>query len=372
MRCVLLASSLADALTVAGRAVGTDRTLPTVGHVLLEATPDGGLTVTGDDRRIRAWTTAEADIEEAGSICLPKMALDGFLGAVTAFGDVSLTVDPKGRSVLSCGPTVVKVAGMAAENFPAAPGLDGVQAELSLDVNTLAALVSSTEFAADRKPDNNPIRECVHIAIQGGVIRCEATDGLRVARRVLTLKDVPDLDVLVPSSALTRAMALIGGKGSVRLAVTPTHLLIDVEAAHVALLRSTGTFPDVERIMPKESASRVTVDRAALAQALKLVLHLEKTAVGYRADLAISETGMEITASDRSTDHEASTTIPIDLDGDPVTLAMTATHMAQALDALSGHERIEMLIQSPNHPVLIQGAGSDEQAHILMPIIAAR
>lgn len=374
MKVTILSDNLKAALAVAGRSVGTDRTLPTVGHILLEATPDGGLTLTGDDRRIRSWTTADADVEQAGAVCLKKDALDGFLDSIPGMGDVSLTADPTGRAVLTCGPTVVRMAGIAADNFPAAPGLDNVLAEVSISSSTFAALVASSAFAADLKPDSNPTRECVHLAAQDGLLRFEATDGLRVARRVLALDGVPDLDVLVPAPALINAARIIGTGDLERLAVTPTHLILNTWTAHVAIMRGEGQFPDVDRIMPKESDSRVTVERTVLLRALKLVRTLEKTAVGYRVDLEITPESMVLSASDRSSDHEARTEIAIDLDGEPVALALTATHLAQALGAMDEHERVVLAFQGSDRPALVYGAADEARGHVgvLMPILAAR
>lgn len=374
MKVTLVSSALADALAVAGHSVSTDKTSPTVGCVLVAATPDGGLTLTGDDTPVRSWMTVPADVEQSGAICLKKAALDGFLESLEPFGDVGLTVDAKGRAQLVCGPTTVKVAGIDAEGFPAAPKLDDREAEFSLDASAFTDLVGSVVFAADSKPDNS-VRDCVHIVTRGGQIIFEATDGLRVARRrMLPLGELPDLDIVVPAPGLKNAAALAGTKGIVRLVITPTHMRVDSEAIRVAVARSTGQFPDVDRIVPKERAARVTVNRAVLDRALKLVLHVEKTEKGYRVDLEIADATMTLTASDRSSDHEARTAIAIDLEGEPTALTMTATHLSQALGALAAFDQIEISLQSPRHPVVVRGVGDEDgdRLHILMPIVAGR
>lgn len=383
MRVTISHANLSAALDTASRAAGKPQPLPILGYVLIEATPDGGLSATGTDLKTRAWRTVDAMIEEAGAVAIPPKAVLDFLDAVPADLPISLSVDAGHRATLQAGRTTARISGMHPDQYPDAPEIDDWAAEVSLWPDALKTLIDSVAFAA-AGDETRPALSGVHLQIAGGYLTLTAADGLRLARRRMEL-DGPELSVIVPAERLARVAAgLAGAKGEVRLAVDARgrYLLADAETGTWAISLLEGNYPDLSRQLQQAPVTTVTVARSDMLRACRLVGNLLVDITGTdgksvsrvgKAVLEIAADSVTIRAGDAQADHEAVTVIdaavePAVSDDGPVLCALNSGALREACEALDGSIALELC--GPGKSVFLRAAGGAraDQCSLIQPL----
>lgn len=380
MRATITREHLSAALETAARAVGKPTTLPILSSVLLEATPDGGVVLTGADLRTRAWHTVPASVEEAGAVALPPARIASFLEAVPDDAEIRLSVDAAYKAVLSAGKTTSRIAGLDPEEFPAGPSFDAPSFDCTFAADVLVGLIQRTAYAAS-KNDSRPVMAGVLLAFDGATVAATAADGYRLAHAEAELPEgswragPDDASLIVPARPLVGIARELKDASSARMLVDAGggSLLIDSETGRWSILLIDGTFPDFRRIVPRDTPIAVTTSRSALLRALRLVRNLEGTSDGYRCDLAFDRDALTITAADRAADHEASTTIDADLTrGDPMALALNTQYLAEAVEAIEG-DGVVLEMTDATKPVLFRSThGPATDWGVAMPVHKAR
>lgn len=371
MRATITREHLASALETAAHVVGKSTTLPILSYILLEATPDGGVVLTGTDLRTRAWQTVPASVEEAGAVALPPARIASFLEAIPEDAEVRLTVDGAHKAVLSCAQTTSRIAGLDPEEFPAGPSFDAPSFDCTLAADVLVGLISKVAHAA-AKVDSRPVLAGVLLAFDGATVGATTADGFRLAHAEAELPDgSDDVSLIVPARPLVGIARELKDAASSRLLVDAGggSLLIDSEAGCWSLLLIDDTFPDFRRVMPRDTPIAVTTSRSALLRALRLVRNLEGTKDGYRCDLAFERDALTITAADRAADHEASTTIDAELTrGEPLTLSMNTQYLSEAVEAIDG-DGLVLEMTDTTKPVLFRSTHGPETGwQVVMPV----
>src|SRR5689334_3550513 len=91
--------------------------VPIVGSVLLSA-DEGSLVMTSTDLDTALRCSADAKVEQGGSIALPARKLHQIVQALPE-GEVAIKVLPDAWATIEGGATVFKIAGLRADEFPA-------------------------------------------------------------------------------------------------------------------------------------------------------------------------------------------------------------------------------------------------------------
>lgn len=371
----MLPDILATALAVAaGAAPSRPSALPVLNHVLIEATPDGGVIVTGADLETRAWHTVSAKVDEAGAVTLPSRPLADFLDSVKGTDDaLTITVNAAHKAELVCGRTRARMAGIDYEQFPSGQSFDDPSFDTTLAADLLLTLIRSVVFAIAPK-DDRPILAGVLLRSDGTTLQAAAADGFRLAVRSIGI-EAPDLNIIAQGRTLAKATSLLAQATSVRMTVdaAKSALLLDTEAGCWSVRLISGDFPDFNRIIPRDTSVAVTVQRAALLRALSLVQRIESADLGHRVHLSVEADRIGVRASSTEEDYEAETSVDAELTrGEPMRISLRERHLRDAIGAFESAS-VTLEMHDATRPVLIRAPGSSpEHSHILMPLAGAR
>ncbi|NBV62802.1 MAG: DNA polymerase III subunit beta, partial [Rhodobacteraceae bacterium] len=312
MRVSVVQDQLAKALGIVGRATGNRNTMPILGHVL--ASTDGErlrLTATNLETSITAWVPAR--VLSDGVACLQSAVIRETIGALPGGRDVS--IEAKGFALrVECERVGANLKGADPAEFPPINLFDGVPA-VRIPAGDFRRAIEQVAFAA-AKDEARPVLSGVNLRIGGGALRLSAADGFRLSIRTDALVgDTDDVDVIVPARAMTevaRACGVDADDVEIMIAPNRTQIGFSVPTASGRVLITTrlleGTFPDLDRVVPAEAATTVTIYREALSRAVKVAsIFARDSAYNIRLDVtADSEDGLvqgSVTVSGSSTDH---------------------------------------------------------------------
>lgn len=378
MKLTCLPEKLNEGLAAVGRVVAARSNLPVLGNVLL-ATEGGQLKLAATNLELTIVCWVGAKVEEEGSITLPARLLQDYVGLLTAGEPLQVALQGT-RAHLSCGRFDANISGIDAEEFPAIPSVGG-GSSFRLTAPRLKEAIQQVVFAA-APDDSRPVLAGVLMQVAGGKLTMAAADGFRLAVRKLDLGDanVPDLSMIVPAKALTEVARGLPADEEVEIAATPdqSQVLFKHRQAEIVSRLIEGQFPDFNRIIPRDTKTRVTLQTADFLRATKAAqVFARDNSMIVRLNLVPAEGGDEalgkVTVAATSSEIGDNTgDVDASVEGDAMQVAFNGKYLRDALEALDA-QQVFLEVTGPASPGLIRPAsGPNGYQQVIMPMHVAR
>lgn len=370
-------------LRVATGVVERRQTLPVLGNLLVEASDDG-LTLRGTDLEVEivARLTSGIDVEQAGSTTIPAHKLTDIWQSLPDGMDVSVALE-QDRAVVRSGRSRFALATIPAAEFPTerstrdladtASADDTVPDESEVDIVLPRAdmhkLLERTKFAM-ANGDPRYFLNGLLLELTNHSLRAAASDGHRMALCTLDggAEGLQDRErAIIPRKSVQDLERLIGDSDEdVRLAVGKTRLKASQGDYTLTTKLVDGPYPDVDRLIPRNTDHSVTGDRETLRQAL----HRAAILSNDRApEVRLTMDGELLTIRATNPEHEeAEEVVAVDYDGAETTeIGFNARYIQDVLNALDT-ESIRVSMPEGNAIALIEGPGAEDSVYIVMPV----
>jgi hypothetical protein len=225
------------------------------------------------------------------------------------------------------------------------------------NVELAEALNRTLPFTATE--DNRPVLQCVLFKAGEGKLKLVSADGFRLAVQTIDFDGegqaliVRD-DLAGIANALRRArrvnLSFQRKDEASGESLDGMKLIIDTEAIRYSFVSADGTFPDYEKLIPKEGKTSVHFDTL---EAIKAVSSLKVLAASkaYPIDLTTND-GMVILSSP---DDKGQAVVPADIEGEPNRVRIDGKFLADALRACNG--MVDLKLSDGRSPVLFQVDG---------------
>ena len=353
--------AFADAVAFVARSLPSRAPVPVLGGVLLDASDDGALTVSGFDYEVSARVEVPAMIGDGGRALVSGRLLADITRSLPPH-PVDLTVDGP-RASLTCGNARFSLPTMSAEDYPQLPEMPPVVGELAPDV--FARAVSQVAVAAGRD-DTLPMLTGIRVEIDGSSLTMAATDRFRLAVREFTWEPGENetasgtgepTAILAPAKTLSEAAkTLTGGGGRIELALGRGDGLLGLAGGG---RRSTtrlldAEFPRYRQLLPKEHTSAAVLEIAPLVDAIKRVSLVAER--GTQVRMEFDEGSLRLTAGGDD-EGSAEEQLPCSFAGEPLTIAFNPGYLLDGLGAL-GSDHAHLSFTTPSRPALLRPASA--------------
>ena len=181
------------------------------------------------------------------------------------------------------------------------------------------------------------------------------TDGHRLCFTETDIKTDQTVDVLVPRKALSEILKIDAEEFN--FGVTPNHVFFSTAQESIVSRRLTGTFPNYELVLPKDSDRKLTVTLPAIKSAVKRVaLMSDERLHGIKLDVSPAEILVRATSSELGEGEEA---IAAEYDGEPITISFDWHYLSDFLAVADTDKSVEMHFKDANAQTdwRIEGAG---------------
>ena len=319
--------------------VGSRTTLPILSNVLLQAS-QSQVELTATDLDVTISCSVEARVDVPGAVTLPVKKLASIVREL-AVGEVDMDIDDKLVCSICAGPSFFRVHGLAAEEFPPLPKIDG-GATVVLAQEKFKRMVQRTAFATS----NDEVRYVLNglfFSFKEHKVTAVATDGRRLALAEEEVELSPDRqrEFIVPTKAVNEIKRLLQGSGEVEIAPAENQAAFHMRPEQGLQVRLTtklvdGVYPNYQQVIPRESKERVTLVREELLQALRRaeIMTSEKT---NSVKLAFGRDNLLITANTPEV-GEARESVAVNFKGNDVAIAFNPRVLLDALEALDEEE----------------------------------
>ena len=269
-------ATLLRALAHVQSVVEKRNTIPILANVLMHIR-DGRLTLTATDMEIAIVEDVAASTQQDGRCTAPAGTLYDIVRSLPEGVEIELH-QPGGEAQLSlrAGRYATSLVVLPADDFPSMTA-GQLPHKFELGVQTLRGLIDRTRFAISTEETRYYLNGIyLHQSVSDGadVLRAVATDGHRLARVQHDLpagaRGMPG--VIVPRKTIAELRKLLDEtQGSVDVALSDTRIQFTVGPVTLTSKLIDGTFPDYERVIPRDNDKVLRVGKDDFAKAVRRV-----------------------------------------------------------------------------------------------------
>lgn len=354
--------TLAEAIGTAQRAVSArSGALPVLSGIQVTAAGDH-IELVGSDLDLTIRVEAPAQIDTEGQAVVPAKLFDGLTTRLKA-GVVTFEVEGDDARI-TAGSARASVRLLPADEFPRVGEPDG--AAVTVDAAPFAEALRQVIPAASRD-DARPILTGVLLTATGDGVRLVATDSYRLAVRDLAGLGMlsEGKKVLVGARGLNEVQRVFSS-GSIEVTFGEREVRFASETRTVTARLIEGEFPNYEQLIPSGYPNRLTVARATLEEAVRLMQIVGEGREGTPVRLAMGPDGLELSATSQER-ADATEAIEAKFEGTDVTVAFNPQFLLDGLLAVEGEE-VVLETLDPLKPATLRGTDHPEFLYLLMPV----
>ena len=360
---------LQDKLSTAARAVSPFSPLPALSGILIDVREDR-IVFTGSDSNVAIQTAItpgemnRLQIESTGSVCVESKYILDIVRKLDC-DTVGMELMDYTLVRLTTENGTFNINSSSADEYPFID-FSRPQGHFVLSPDEFRQIVSSTAFACSDK-DSRPVLSGVNFRIAGNELHCSGTDTYRLARKTLQLNQDQTFDITISARTLNEVMKSLSDSDSIDIFADRRKIQFVFGKTIIQSRLLDGTFPPVDRIIPTEFVSRLTVDTQELFRAIDRTnfmkndnVHLIKLDCSEQA-VRIKVRAAEIGNSDERLKNASWT-------GEPMSVTLNGSYVLDALKALKG-EQTEFAFSWQLKPIRIMDT---EDASTLMVVVPVR
>ncbi len=366
-------ATLLKALAHVQNVVEKRHTIPILANVVI-AVREGTLSFTATDMEIAMVEEVPATIESSGATTAPAATLYEIVRKLPEGAEIEFD-HPGGDAPLKLrsGRYSTSLVVLAVEDFPSMT-TSALPVRFHLSAVQLRGLIDRTRFAISTEETRYYLNGIyLHAAESDGakVLRAVATDGHRLARVEEPLPEgagsMPG--VIIPRKTVAEVRKLLDeATGDVEIALSDTRVQFQFNHVRLTSKLIDGTFPEYERVIPRDNSKVLRVGNKVFAEAVGRVAAISsersrpvKLTLG-RDLLVLSAASPEQGTAIEELDRERVT-----YESTPLEIGFQARYLNDITDQIQGVD-VEFLFADGAAPTIVRDAGDTSALYVLMPM----
>lgn len=345
-------------------------TIPILANVLLRAEKDS-ISLTTTDMDLEIVDSVAAKTSTLGATTVPAHTLYDIVRKLPDASSIEIAGANDTTLTVRAGKSTFRLGCLPTEDFPKMGSSDKFSYSFSIPAADLRTLIDRTRFAISSEETRYYLNGIyLHAADSDGVpvLRAVATDGHRLARFEMPLpegaKDIPG--VIIPRKAINEIRKLIDEAGdTIEIGLSENKLRFSFDHITLTTKLIDGTFPDYERVIPKNNDKVLQVNPLMFASAVDRV-----STISSEKSRAVKLTlgGKTMTLSANSPDSgSASEEIEISFNSGPMEIGFNSAYLMDVTRQIEG-EGCRISLSDPASPTIIQDTSDNSSLYVLMPM----
>ncbi len=370
MKVTLERNQLLKSLGHVHRVVERRNTYPILANVWLKAA-DGKLDLRATDLDIEVTESVPAMAATAGTTTVPAHTLYEIVRKLSDGAEVRLETEGGEQMLLTSGRSRFHLACLSPDSFPDLKSGTFTH-QFSMPASALRELIERTQFAISSEETRYYLNGIYFHAIEAGgapLLRAVATDGHRMARAEVDApagsEGMPG--IIVPKKTVSEVQKLLeGADGEVEVEVSDTKIRFTLGGVVLLSKLIEGTFPDYERVTPKNNDKSMQVDRSAFAIAVDRVSTIASDRGGKAVKLSMKEGQLELSVT--YPDHgTASEVLAVYFEPESFEIGFNARYLLDIIGQIRSENAV-FLFNDAGSPTLVREDGDAKALYVLMPM----
>ncbi|MEM9705050.1 MAG: DNA polymerase III subunit beta [Pseudomonadota bacterium] len=371
MEATIERATLVKALGHVQSVVERRNTIPILGNVLIQAEA-GALSFTATDLDIEILETAAADVAQQGATTTDAVRLHDIVRKLPDGAQVRLSLDAdQGRLRITAGRSEFFLAVLPQADFPTLAA-DDLPVQFSMETSALRRLMEKARFAMSQEETRYYLNGVyLHAAPEGEagpLLRAASTDGHRLARLETALPSGAEKmpGVIVPRKAVNELTRLLQDSDeTVTISLSETKIRFNFGPGRLTSKLIDGTFPDYERVIPKDWASTMLTENSDFASAVDRVSTVSADRT-RSIKLALESDRLKLTVNNPEA-GSALEEMSVDYQGDALEIGFNARYLLDVCQQIDG-ERAAFSLSDPSSPTVITDPEDKGALYVLMPL----
>jgi DNA polymerase III subunit beta len=219
--------------------------------------------------------------------------------------------------------------------------------------------------------ESRPVLTGVNWKVEQNELICVATDSHRLARRKVSLENLPtDISsVVIPGKSLNELNKILEDTNNpVQIVLTNQQVLFKTDDVLFFSRLLEGNYPDTSRLIPDDYKTNVTINGKALLQAIdraSLLAREDRNNV-VRFETLENET-IEISSNSPEIGKvEEQIQVGV-LDGEALKISFSAKYMMEALKAIDGQD-VVIQFTGAMRPFILRSVEDDAILQLILPV----
>lgn len=370
MKVTLERNHLLKSLGHVHRVVERRNTYPILANVLIKAS-DNGLDLRATDLDIEVTETVPAMVSTPGATTVPAHTLYEIVRKLADGAEVNLETDGGEQMSITSGRSRFHLSCLSPDGFPDLKA-ESFSHNFAIPARALGELIERTQFAISNEETRYYLNGIYFHTITSdseSLLRAVATDGHRLARaETAAPKGAEGMPgIIVPRKTVAEVQKLIDGtEDEVSIELSDTKIRFTFGGVVLLSKLIEGTFPDYDRVTPKNNDKRMVVDRASFATAVDRVSTIASERGGKAVKLIANQGQLELSVT--NPDHgTASEELAVSFETDNFEIGFNAKYLLDIIAQIRTETAIFMFNDSGS-PTLVMEDGEAAALYVLMPM----
>jgi DNA polymerase-3 subunit beta len=365
-------ATLLKALAHVQSVVEKRNTIPILANVMI-AVRDGRLTLTATDMEIAVVEDVAATSSRNGACTAPAATLYEIVRKLPEGAEVELD-HPGGDAQLAlrAGRYATSLVVLPTEDFPSMTA-GTLPTKFTLTGQQLRGLIDRTRFAISTEETRYYLNGIyLHAADSDGtrVLRAVATDGHRLARVEEPLPDgaAPMPGVIIPRKTIAELRKLLDEvSGGIDVALSDTRIQFKVGTITLTSKLIDGTFPEYERVIPRDNDKVLRVGKRDFSEAVGRVAAISsERSRPVKLSLARDLLVLSAASAEQGSASEELDGDRVTYDAGPLEIGFQARYLNDITDQIA--DQVEFRFSDGAAPTVVQDASDASALYVLMPM----
>lgn len=302
---------------------------------------------------------------EDGEITVPAKLLAEFVSNLPKGETIEISSKDT-KITISAGKYSSTINGVPADDFPELPEIDEKQAvTYKIGTDEFKASIGQVIIASSNDL-TRPALTGVYFNTDNNYLAIAATDGYRLAEKILINKIESEVKAIVPSNSLQEVIRSLTDDIE-EVEITFNEDLVRFRLGEVEIISKLidASFPDYQKLIPKDCNIKAILNREELTRVTKLAALFSRSVGGS----IICETKTPNLFSVKSIanefgENDSNIETKVEKAGK---INLNSRFLLDALNALEEPE-INFLFSDRVAPILLKNKKSDKYTHIIMPL----
>lgn len=361
MKLTVKQSNLAKALGEVSRIASSKAGFPILANVLLR-TEGNKLIIASTNLEVAIIESINSQVENQGAITVPARLMTDFV-ANLPHANVEIETEEKKIKISSDGYKST-INAMAADDYPALPDTESGN-ELTIAADDLKSSISTVATVASNDV-TRPILTGAYLYTVDKTLRMAATDGYRLAERIIATDIDQDLSVIIPAGTLSDTARILADAKEVKIKYNDEQISFIAGETSITSRLIDGKFIDYQQLIPKDTTFRIKANRSDFIRIAKVAeLFARQTAGSVIIECSEKDQTLQV-RSITSQLGDNSSSIEAHVEGGDGTVTLNSKFLLTALNCIDG-ETVNMNFNGKLAPILLVGENQNYK-HIIMPV----
>jgi DNA polymerase-3 subunit beta len=342
-------------------------TIPILSNVLIES-ESSKVSFTATDMDIDIVEIVGCNVSNQGKVTLSAHTLYDIVRKMPDGSEIQIELDGSNVKV-SAGKSQFVLPTLPVDDYPIMTEVQNGN-EFALESSDLASLIDNTKFAISSEETRYYLNGIfLHVPdTKSDKLRAVATDGHRLAQAEVPIpngaQNMPG--VILPKKAVGELRKLIdGSEGIVKIIISSAKAKFIFSKSTLTTKLIDGSFPDYQRVIPKENLNKLVVLSSDFSKAIDRVstVSMEKSRA-VKLSLSNNLLLLKVNSHDLG---NASEELDVKYTSEPIDIGFNAKYLLDIAAQIQGQE-IELSLSDSASPALITDPDQEGVIFVLMPM----